>query len=115
MAGEKMPESKPAEAGSGDKDFKLWAALCYIIPILVPIIVMLTDKKSDKKLMFHAWHGLVLAVVLYAISFVLSFVVIGIVCFPASWLLLLFIGYKAYTGEDFVVPTLTEFARKQVK
>ncbi len=103
------------EVAAGDKDFKLWAALCYAIPILVPIIVLATEKKEDKKLQFHAWEGLILGVAWWLVSFVLSFVVIGLVCFPAGWLALLYLAYKVYNGEETVIPTVTEMAQKQVK
>ncbi|MBU0527281.1 DUF4870 domain-containing protein [Candidatus Micrarchaeota archaeon] len=127
MADEKIVKKAAAEvkkettaevkkaAATGNKDFKLWAALCYAIPILVPIIVLATEKKEDKKLQFHAWEGLILGVAWWVVSFVLSFVVIGLVCFPVGWLGLLYLAYKVYNGEETVIPTVTEMAKKQVK
>jgi uncharacterized membrane protein len=119
MADEKIVKKAATEvkkeAVTGNKDFKLWAALCYAIPILVPIIVLVTDKKEDKKLQFHAWEGLILGVAWWVVSFVLSFVLIGMVCFPVGWLGLLYLAYKVYNGEEIVIPTVTEMAKKQVK
>lgn len=123
-----MPEAKPAAGGSSD-DSKLIGALCYIIGILVPLFVLLTDKKSDKFLVFHAWQSLLLSVVfivlwggLTAVTFVASFTGIGalIACLFAPLglvmlLAVLVLAYKAYQGEKYKIPVLGDFAEKQVK
>ncbi len=108
-------ENPAATEKSGDKDYRLWAALCYAIPILVPIIVLATDKKNDKKLQFHAWQGLILGVGWWLVSFILSFVIIGMLCWPAGWLVFLLFAYKVYTGEELEISSVSEMARKQVK
>ncbi len=120
MAGEKMAEKKKeepakAEAPAGDKDYRLWAAICYVLPVLGAIIVLLTDKKNDKKLVFHAWQSLIAGIVLWAVTFVLSWVLIGCLVGPLGYLLMLFWAYKMYSGEEVEVPTISEYARKQVK
>ncbi len=120
MAGEKMAEKKmeePAktEARAGDKDYRLWAAICYVLPVLGGIIVLLTDKKNDKKLVFHAWQSLIAGIVLWLVTMVLSFVLIGCIVGPLGYLVMLFWAYKMYTGEEVLVPTISEYAKKQVK
>jgi uncharacterized membrane protein len=118
MAGEKMEEKKaeePAAAPSGDKDYRMWAAICYVLPVLGGILVLVTDKKNDKKLVFHAWQSIIAGVVLWALSFILSIVLIGCLVGPLGYLLMLFWAYKLYSGEEVEVPTICEYARKQVK
>ncbi len=113
-AGKESPAAAEKAEG-GSKDYRLWAALCYAIPILVPIIVLATDKKNDKKLQFHAWQGLILGVGWWLVSFILSFVLIGMLCWPAGWLVFLLLAYKVYTGEELEISSVSEMARKQVK
>jgi uncharacterized membrane protein len=117
MPGEKETAKPPASGGSssGD-DSKLWAALCYALPILVPILVLvMEDKKKDKFILFHAYQALILGIVVWGINFILSFVVIGCITAVFGWLYMLYLGYRAYQGERFVLPTIGEYAEKQMK
>jgi uncharacterized membrane protein len=122
MAGEKV-EAKPAAAapaaGSGlTNESKLWAALCYVFPVLMFILVYISeDKKKDKFILFHAWQSLFAALAGWAVVMVIAVVTLGIggICFPVYWLVLLYFGYKAYQGERFVLPTIGEYAEKQMK
>ncbi len=100
-----------------DKEYRLWAALCYALPVLVPLFIMVTEKKEDKKLLFHAWQGLILAIAVWAASFVVAVVTLGLgmLCFPVVYLGFLYLAYKAYQGEKIVLPTITEMAEKNVK
>lgn len=123
----KMPEEKPkaAPASSGGSEDRLLAALCYIITILVPLFVIFTDKKSNKFLAFHAWQSLLLTVVMFVVFAGLSMVVMvltmvtgfgGICLMPVYFVPLvvfLFIAWKAYQGEKYMLPTLGEYAEKQ--
>jgi len=120
MAGEKMAEKKKeepakAEAPAGDKDYRLWGAICYALPILGGVLVLVTDKKNDKKLVFHAWQSIIAGIVWWVLTAVLSMVLIGCVVGPLGWLLMLFWAYKMYTGGEVLVPTISEYAKKQVK
>ncbi len=61
-------------------DDKLWALLSWIFSPIVPIIVLLLeDKKQRKFIKYNAIQALVVSVVGYVISAVLSAVVVG--CF----------------------------------
>lgn len=133
MAGKKADvsvEEKPVEApkppSSGSED-NLFAALCYIITVWVPLFVLFTEKKSNKFLAFHAWQSLILSVACIVV-FVGAGVVITIVSFvtyglgsclflPLGGVALLahlFLAYKAYQGESYKLPMIGEFAEKQV-
>lgn len=126
-----MPEAKPAAGGSDDN--KLIGALCYVpvflISILVPLYILLTDKKQDKTLAFHAWQSLLLTVVLMVVFFGLAIVQIGLTIvsgglgailsclyLPFGLVVLLgmlFVAYKTYQGEKMVLPIVGGFAEKQ--
>lgn len=115
-AEEKMNEKPTAQAKPlGDKDYRLWAALCYALPVLGSIIVMVTEKKENKKLLFHAWQSLILGIGWWIVTVVLSFVLIGVVCGPLGWLVFLVLAYKVYSGEELEIQTVSEMARNQMK
>ena len=123
--------TKPVEApkASSGGDDNIFGALCYIITVLVPLFILFTEKKSNKFLAFHAYQGLILAVIWVVVFFgfgavttVLSVVTYGLGsllgCFmlPLSgvvFLAHLFLAYKAYQGESYKLPVIGEFAEKQ--
>jgi uncharacterized membrane protein len=113
-------------------DDRLMAALAYasqlIIPILVPIILLVseTSKKRDFQ-RYHAVQSLAVGIVLWALELALGVLssiaaatVIGILCLcfliPAMivvWLLPLYYGILAYNGKRFRIPGLTQFLEDQ--
>jgi uncharacterized membrane protein len=121
MAGEKV-EAKPAAAtpaSSGVSDeSRLWSALCYVFPVLMFLLVYISeDKKKDKFLFFHAWQSLLLGLGTWLVAMVIAVVTFGIgaLCFPVMLLVWLYFAYKAYQGERFVLPVIGEYAEKQMK
>jgi uncharacterized membrane protein len=117
MAGEKMEAKPAAPASSGmGGDSKLWAALCWVFAPLVGIIVLVTDKKNDKFVLFHAYQSIVAAIGLWVAMMVISVVTLGFgfLCWPLIWLAFLFFAYKAYQGEKFSLPVVGDFAEKQM-
>lgn len=132
-----MPEEKPATTGESS-DRNLIAALCYIpiffIGILAALYVILTEKKQDKFLAFHAWQSLILTgvcivvmpvimITIAIVGMVLATVTMGLggllvpcVALPLSLAVLiafLFLAYKAYLGEKYKLPVIGDFAEKQ--
>lgn len=130
---EKAEKAKPeAAAPAKSNDDNLIGALCYIIG-LVALYVLLTEKKQNKFLKFHAVQTLFLWVAWFVffvcwgiLSFVLAIITaplggIGGVawfCIPfiglAVLVLVLFAAYKAFQGEEYEIPVLGKFARKYV-
>jgi len=132
-----MAEEKGKAATGGD-DNKLIGALCYIpilfIGILAALYILLTEKKKDKFLAFHAWQSLLLTVVIIVVFPVLA-IVIGIVSMvlatvtgglgglimpcvflPLTLAMLIafcYLAYKAYKGEMYKLPVIGPFAEKQ--
>jgi uncharacterized membrane protein len=135
-----MPEDKktapgkaaPAKAAAGDvsENSRLIAAIGYIIAILVPLYVLLTEKKDDKFLAFHAWQSLLFTVVVIVVEVCLMVIItvaaiatMGVGGFLGSclalivWVIIvvlaLFLAYKAYKGETYKLPVLGGIAMRQ--
>ena len=90
------------------------AALCYVLGWITGLVFLLAEKEN-MKIRFHAMQSLVFFAVLTVISFV---PVIGWLLSPLvmivgfiAWLICI---YKAYNGEEFELPVVGKFSRKQV-
>ena len=90
------------------------AALSYVFGWLTGIVILLLEK--DPFVRFHALQS----VVTFGILTILAMVpFIGLVLWPAImivgfvlWLVLIF---KAYQGEEFKLPVIGDFAKKQLE
>ena len=87
------------------------AVLAYL---LVPAIYFLANKEQDSFVRFHSRQAVILALVSFVVSVFLGFIPIigwvlapfwGLACF-AGWL---FLMLKAYQGEEYKIPWLTDF------
>ena len=95
-------------------DDKLWALLSWIFSPIVPIIVLLLeDKKQRPFIKYNAIQGIVVSVVGYVISAVLSAVVVG--CFTGLALLvyIIYLAIQSYQGKWVTVPVVTDFCVNQ--
>jgi uncharacterized membrane protein len=95
---------------------KLMAALCYPIAIVMSIIILISDSMKSRPFQkYHAVQALVLWVALFIILFIVACLTFGIGFFLyfIAWLILLWPAYKAYQGEYFEVPVITNFIKKQ--
>ena len=126
-------------ASTGDKDGNLKAAAAYL-PVfwpLIPLFLFLTEKE-DKAVRFHSlqsiFYGLVVGVVVFVVMIVVWVItmvigivtgglglilmpLVGIVMLGVMLLLVLslvFLMWKAYQGEKFMVPVIGPFAEKYV-
>ena len=125
MAEEK--QAKPAPASSSDDN--IFAALCYIIGVIVPLFVLFTEKKSNKFLAFHAWQSLIFSVAMvvimigyWIVTFILAVLTGGLagilscLIVPLVFLVMLYVllvAYKAYQGERYKMPVIGNMAEKQ--
>jgi len=89
------------------------AALSYVLGWLTGIIFLLIEK--DAFVRFHAMQSIITFGILTLLSFI---PVIGWILSPlvmivgfVLWLLLI---YKAYQGEEYKLPWIGEFAKKQM-
>lgn len=109
-----MAEVNPQPPVGLTDDDKLWALLSWIFSPIVPIIVLLLeDKKARPFIKYNAIQALVLSVVGYVISAILSAVVIG--CFTGLALLVyvIYLAIQAYQGKWVKVPVVTDFCVNQ--
>jgi uncharacterized protein len=104
----------PMLSTDATSDDKLWAMLCYIIPIIVPIIVLLMeDKKNRPFIRAHAMQALAWAIVYGVISGILAFIIVGACLAGLCWLLSIYWGIQAYGGKYVNIPVLTNFVKNQ--
>jgi uncharacterized membrane protein len=99
----------PSEVTSDDK---LWAALAYVFSPLVPIIILLMeDKKNRPYIKYHNIQALVVGIVMIIVVPIIAVPTFG--CGSLLWLIMLYWGYKAYQGETFEIPLVTNFVKNQ--
>jgi len=95
-------------------DDKLWVLLAYIFTPIVPVIILLmADKKNRPFIKAHNAQALAWGVVLYVISIILSFVVVGACIGGLGLILNIFWGIRAYQGNYIKIPVITDFVKKQ--
>jgi uncharacterized membrane protein len=95
-----------------DQD-KLMAALSYPIGIVAIVILLIEDMKSRPFQKYHAVQALAVNIVLIVLSIVLGWTVI-LACVPLLlWFVTIYWAIKAYQGEYFEIPILTDFLKKQ--
>lgn len=98
-------------------DDKLWALLAYILTPLVPIIILLWEEKKNRPfLKAHNMQALILGAAEIIISGILSVISLGVLgCIFGIIVLVvnIFYGVKAYRGETFDLPFISNFVRQQ--
>jgi uncharacterized membrane protein len=109
------PRKASAEE-AGDSD-RLMALLAYLIGIIVPLIILLTDMKNRPFQRYHAVQALVAQVALTVVFFALGLIpIIGCIA-PllglAAFALFIYYAIQAYQGYYFEIPVVTAFARQQ--
>jgi uncharacterized membrane protein len=93
-------------------DDKLWTALSYVFSPLVPVILLLMeDKKARPFIKFHAVQSLAVGIVLIIVVPIIAVITLG--CGSILWLIMFYWAYKAYQGEMFNIPVVTDFIKKQ--
>ncbi len=92
-----------------DED-KLWGLLAYIFPPFVPLLILLSDDKKNQP--FQKYHA-VLSLGWFVFMWATTVIIIGFCLSPVYFLISCYFGYKAYLGECFEVPYLTDFLRGQ--
>jgi uncharacterized membrane protein len=95
-------------------DDKLWAALAYVFSPLIPVILLLMEDKKDRPFIkAHNAQALAYGIVLYVLTFVLTFVIIGPCLGLVGWALAIYWAVKAYQGEYVNIPVITDFVKNQ--
>jgi len=94
-------------------DDKLWAALGYPIVLVAIIVLLMEEKKNRPFIKYHAIQSIAANVVFFIIAFILGITVVGAICAPVLWLVFFYWAYKAYQGEMFEIPVVTNFVKGQ--
>jgi uncharacterized membrane protein len=104
----------PMTSSDATSDDKLWALLSYVIPIIIPIVILLMeDKKNRPFIKAHAFQALVWGAIYVVISTVTSAIFIGLCIGPLCWLLSIYWGIQAYQGKYVNIPVITNFVKTQ--
>lgn len=91
-------------------DDRLMALLSYIFPVIVPLIILLTEERKNRPFQrLHAVQSLVLSVII-AIATIL---VITSCLTPVIYIWGIVVGIKAYQGENLAIPFVSGFVKKQ--
>ena len=108
------PSSAERPSGGGSSNDPILAALTYPIP-LIGIIILLSDSmKGNPYLRLHAVQSLALGVVLFVLSFILTFIPIVGCLVPLVWLgITIYYAVQAYQQKTFEIPFITNFCRQQ--
>lgn len=92
---------------------KWWAVFAYFLGLLSGIIAYFL-KKEDMYVRFHAVQSIILNVVIMVLSTV-TFGIGALFLAPIIFILWLFLMYKAYKGEKYMLPVIGEYAEKYSK
>jgi uncharacterized membrane protein len=125
-----QPQGAPAGTQASGLEENMACALCYALTVLTGIVfLVLAPYNQNKLIRFHAFQSIFFWVAmmgLYIVCMVLSFVlvlipVLGHLLLILIYLVLglggfgmwLFLMYKAYNREKFVIPVIGPLAEKQ--
>jgi uncharacterized membrane protein len=104
----------PMISADATSDDKLWALLAYVIPVIVPIVILLMeDKKNRPFIKAHAMQALVWGVIWGVVGGVTSAFIIGLCILPVCWILSIYWGVQAYQGKFVNIPVITNFVKTQ--
>jgi uncharacterized membrane protein len=95
-----------------DQD-KLMAALSYPIGIVALVVLLVEDMRNRPFQKYHAVQALAVNIIIIILAIVLGWTIV-LACVPLLlWLVTLYWAYKAYQGEYFEIPGLTNFLKGQ--
>ena len=129
-AGSPPPSSSAAAPGVIEEN--VVAALCYLVFVLTGILFLVLEPYNRNPVIrFHAFQSIFAWIAALVIGIVLSMVAYPIAAVPfIGWLIVillwlafslgclilwLFLMYKAYNKERFVLPVIGEWAEKQAR
>jgi len=92
--------------------------LCYLFSFVTGIIFLLIEKEN-RFVRFHAMQSIVTSVVIFLVVFIINFIpviglIISLLISPLTFVLWIFMMYKAYKGEWFKLPIVGDFAENQI-
>jgi uncharacterized protein len=104
--------SDQVETPNVSSDDKLWSALSYVFSPIVPIIMLLLEeKKARPYIKFHAVQSLVVGIVFIIVVPIIAVFTLG--CGAIVWFIMFYWAYRAYQGQMFNIPVVTDLIKKQ--
>ena len=97
-------------------DDQIWAAICYPIPFVVALLVLLDEEKNKRPfLKFHAIQSIFfnIAILIFFVIFSTVTLVIGFICGPLLWLVTLWPAFDSYNRNYTKIPLITDFIKNQ--
>jgi uncharacterized membrane protein len=93
-------------------------AVAYLLGFITGIVLLLVEKK-DKFVRFHAMQSTILFGGLFIVNLALGFIpllgwLVGFILSIASFILWIFLMWKAFQGEMYKLPYIGEIAEKQL-
>jgi uncharacterized membrane protein len=90
------------------EDERIIAALAYAFSPLAPLLILLLEDQREKPFIrTHRYQALVIGI----IYMFLTLITLG--CGAILWVGLLYFAFRAYQGESFELPFITDFIKKQ--
>jgi uncharacterized membrane protein len=100
------------------------AALAYIFPVLVPLLILLRDARKSRYMRFHAFQSLFLSLFCFVLGIGLIIVahvpIIGLIVrvvgppfLLAVFALAILLAVRAYNKQEMAVPVITQVAADQ--
>ena len=126
------PPGAPSAAGPAAIEENVVAALCYLLGVLTGILFLVLEPYNRNPVVrFHAFQSIFVWIAAIATGMVLSMLAYPIAALPfIGWLIVLlmwlafslgilvlwvFLMYKAYNKERFVLPVIGVWAEKQAQ
>jgi len=93
-------------------DDKLWAALGYVFaPVVGIIMLLMEDKKVRPFIKLHSVQSIAVSVIFWIVVPIVALVTFG--CGSVLYFVMFWWAYKAYQGEMFEIPVITNFVKNQ--
>jgi uncharacterized membrane protein len=119
------PPPPPQTINAAGIPSNIAALLCYIIPVICPIIFLVVEPyKSDRKVRFDAFQSIFLSVAFFVANIAWGIIIaatwrftslffLGSLLHLAELAIMIFMAFKAYQNEKFVLPIIGPLAEKQ--
>jgi uncharacterized membrane protein len=121
------PPPPPAATQSGQMSSNVAGLLAYILGLITGIIFLVIEPyKNDRFVRFHAFQSIFFCIALIVFSILWSIVgvmlgsilgslwwAVGLIIRLGFFLLWLFVMYKAYNNERYMLPVIGDMAAKQ--
>ncbi len=109
-----MNEPLPT-AGEATLDDRRWALLAYLFTPITPLLFLLVEGARERPFVKpHLYQALALGVIQVALLILSPFTFcLSTVAFLLLYVAIIYWGLRAYNGEAFDIPFVTQYMREQ--